>query len=1531
MKNFSLFFIFLLFTTRLFSQVGYNDLVINEIMHSPKSPEPEWIEIYNNSDHDIDLNGYWFEDAGASKNFIKLADTSLLILSKTFLVVSDNTDSLELFYSYSFDLLVKTLPTINNSGDELKIRSSDGTLIDSVAYTSSWGGKNGLSLERKKYSDESNSTFNWGSSVSLNNATPGMYNSISPRNYDMTVTDVTFSRPFGFEDSSIVIRCNASNIGLKKVDNCYLTIKDRTNNIVLFEKKHTNIDPGADVYSIVAYENLIIGEHEIEGSVNFYGDEATANDRVREILNVYPKEYSRNHMVINEIMYKPDDDEPEWIEIQNRGSTKINLMGWTVHDSYSKVKLPDTSYYLQAGQFLILSDKENLRSHYDTIPSDILKLSLPSFNNSYDEIVLRDYHGNTIESVKYKNEWGGGTGVSLERIDTETESNSEDNWGSSIALMGATPGTKNSITKKNYDLELYDCSFGKEYAVVNDTTRVTVSVVNKGLEKPENFTLAISNITNLLEPIIIYDHEYDIFFNSDTLVLQVDLFGLSRGFNQLNFQIKNELDEFSENDYCFLEIYSVEININPGDILINEIMFAPLGDEPEWIELYNTSNHQINLKGSSFSDQGSVKHIVYYDCFVESESYMVITNSINDMYSYGEVPNIYETELPSMNNNSDIVCFSDSLGRKIDLLDYKNETGVVGKSLERINLRNPSDDIKNWSFSESGQGGTPGKNNSISKQEYDLELETVVFTPTIPMYGEYLNLTIGLRNQGIHPAAPTIKILRQDDHNVYHEMYSEVFPLLEPDTNTSININHLIVVDEPINLMIECVCNNDGNLRNNIKQLSVYPSYKDMTLLINEIMYQPENGEPEWIELYNFSNNTINLKGFKLFDSSTESEGVGISKNYRVAPGDYAIISKNESISNYHDDLASFVNCDFETLNNDKDGVVIKDYYSNVIDSVFYGGNVNSIRGHSLERLSFFKTSTDSSNWVSSLDEKKSTPGRENSVRMPDKDIVVESITYSPLRPMKGSEITVEMKLNNCGALACEGVNVIVGVVEHEVEITMGSKLVPLILPDEEKTIQFENIIELEGEANLFTRIEVVGDEDLNNNFRTINVKPGFENGSIVISEFMNAPLQSDNEWIELYNLSDYPIDLKGWTICDVSPRITPAIISEEELILNEQEYLVLCKDPVFATTLSARGIRAQHVPFSSLGNTEDGIVLYDSWSNVIDSIYYNSEWRIERGISMERIDCYSGSCERSNWFNSICSEGCSPGLDNPVSQLEALSSKSLIVNEIMYEPETTNSEFVELYNTESYDVQLAGVSLWVGDNDVCLSPTVLNVPGNEYFVLASDSSIFENYPWLSEKINLVRVCESGFSLPNDGTTLSIVDFTETLIDSVKYSEGFHNANLYTTKNKSLERISLSSGNQANTNWSSSVSGYGATPGKVNSVFTENISTELKLSISPNPFSPDSDGFEDFTIISYNLPNPVGRVRLRIYDSTGRQVREIFNNQLTGSSGDVIFDGLDESGRPLRIGMYIVLFEAIDSATGFSEVIKEVVVVARKL
>ncbi|MFC2136495.1 lamin tail domain-containing protein, partial [Bacteroidota bacterium] len=355
-------------------------------------------------------------------------------------------------------------------------------------------------------------------------------------------------------------------------------------------------------------------------------------------------------------------------------------------------------------------------------------------------------------------------------------------------------------------------------------------------------------------------------------------------------------------------------------------------------------------------------------------------------------------------------------------------------------------------------------------------------------------------------------------------------------------------------------------------------------------------------------------------------------------------------------------------------------------------------------------------------------------------------------------------------------------------------------------------------------------------------------------------------------------------------------------------------------------------VDFGSLSNSKDGVIVYDFRGAVIDSMMYESSWGGGNGKSLERLSLTESSCDPQNWIACLNETGSSVGEVNSAVNICEYNYMDLVFNEIMFDPADDNTEYIEIYNRGSVDVEIGAWSINdETENKYFLSQASRIISPGEFYLIAADSSIINYYSLQNFTDNISIQNESSLSLSNSGEKITLKDLWGNTIDSISYDPDWHNRNILTTKNKSLEKINCNISSCQSSNWSTSVNEAGGTPGIVNSINLEALESEARISISPNPFSPDNDGYEDHTIISYTLTQTTAQMRMKVFDSKGRLVREILNNQPSGSSGSIIFDGLNDDGRPLKIGIYIIFIEALNSASGVVDVLKDVVVVARRL
>jgi len=283
---------------------------------------------------------------------------------------------------------------------------------------------------------------------------------------------------------------------------------------------------------------------------------------------------------------------------------------------------------------------------------------------------------------------------------------------------------------------------------------------------------------------------------------------------------------------------------------------------------------------------------------------------------------------------------------------------------------------------------------------------------------------------------------------------------------------------------------------------------------------------------------------------------------------------------------------------------------------------------------------------------------------------------------------------------------------------------------------------------------------------------------------------------------------------------------------------------------------------------------------------------------------------------------------------------RAIVVNEVMFDPLPGQNDWVEFYHRGQEPIDIAR---WrfsdrptsSGSNSFGITTTSTIVQPRDFIVVAADSSFFSTFSSLATVTPTVHLFilnrSSGLGLNNDGDDIILRDALGKTIDSVSYSSSWHHPDVAVTKGRSLERISPEIASNDQRNWSTSPSPLGGTPGKSNGIFTTCLPTAASLSISPNPFSPDGDGFEDFCIVRYGLPLTTSVIRISIFDVRGRLLRTLANTELSGSQGEIVWDGLDDAKQRVRMGLYIVFIEAIDGQAGILATAKAVVVVATRL
>ncbi|MBI9071291.1 MAG: lamin tail domain-containing protein [Melioribacteraceae bacterium] len=1511
--------------------VEFNSVIINELMIIPKD-EPEWIELYNNSSADINLKNWSITD---SKSAVELIDKTFLLEPQKYLIITDDSSVVD-YYSNKFSFIEVNLPSLNNSGDNVVLKDSLGFIIDSLSYNSRWLNSDCKSLERIESFYSSLDSANWGISNDRKGATPGFINSVTPKDFDLTISGFKTLTPFQIMGESIGVSVTVTNIGRNEVLNSNLELymdinKDslvQTTEIIL-SNNIISLSAQDSAEIIIEVPEFVEGKNNLIALINYQEDLNNFNDTSYTSFTGIKINEIRNDIVINEILYAPDSVSTEWIELYNRSNKEINLKNYKVADANDTSIVNSKDLILKPDKYAIISSDSSFVDFY-TNRKNVIIGKFSSLNNSFDTVIILDSLDRVIDSVYYSSDYGYKQGYSIERINSESETDSS-NWKLVQYGLRNTLGQINSVSKKDHDLELSNLEFESSYQIIGNSISGNFTVKNIGKTAAQNFTIDIfldKNSNNILETNELNQSaNITLLEANDSLQSSFKLDDFNAGQNHVYAIINFTDDTFPLNDTLSVYFIGVKLNEIRNDLAINEVMYSPGEDRSEWIEIFNRSEKTINLKNYQIADEKDTSRINRKILFVKPNEFYVIARDSSFINEFPNVRNLIVGKFPSLNNDDDKIILLDSLNRVIDSIQYFDKwNDYEHASLERMNAALPSDSL-NWLPYKYGIGGSPESINSVTQKDHDLEITDIIYSPEKPFYGDTVFIMVKVKNIGKLQSDFALNLFSDTDldtlENAVIEEGNEIS--LTPGDSTIFTFDFFINKINNVNaFFVKIYSAKDQDTLNNSIYKKIEPGFPQTSVIVSEIMYYPDSDEPEWVELYNRSDKIINLKDWEMSDVLNYPQKCVITKkDLFINPSGFLIISKDSVITEFHE----FINCsihilNFANLNNDADGIVIKDNRSITIDSVVYNKSFSLNSGYSLERIDFSKISTDINNWSSSIDFEKSTPGRMNSVTLKQYDPAVVSLEFNPTFPLNGQSVIPILTLCNRGLQSVDGINVLFEILEINNLIKLSEA--NSISVNVNNTIQVisPNAFELTDSALVRATIIFEKDDDVFNNKISSVIYSGNDKNTVLVNEIMFNPRIDQPEWVEIINNSAKKINLKDWFLTDLSSANTECILSVKDLFIEPDEFLIISSDsleenPDQVTVISN---------FPSLGN-EDGIKLYDFRGAMIDSIRYNFSSG-KKGISIERFI----NNEETNWSFSLSNNGSTLGRQNSLNDNFEINYNDLIINEIMFEVDTSYSEFVEFYNNSDSEIEL-GVLNFKKSNETISKFThgSFKLISNGYFVLYSDSALFKRFPELLANENKKQFSVSSFSLKNDFDILMIKDIYGNVIDSVSYNADWHNKHVAETKNRSLERINSKFDSNDSQNWSTSVNSLGATPLRSNSIYIPDKNSGSEISISPNPFSPDNDGFEDFTIVEINLDEPISQIRAKIFDSKGRLVRNFIPNSSVGSSGKFIFDGLNNDGNPLRIGIYILFVEAVGLDNNIIKTMKEAIVIARKL
>ena len=584
----------------------------------------------------------------------------------------------------------------------------------------------------------------------------------------------------------------------------------------------------------------------------------------------------------------------------------------------------------------------------------------------------------------------------------------------------------------------------------------------------------------------------------------------------------------------------------------------------------------------------------------------------------------------------------------------------------------------------------------------------------------------------------------------------------------------------------------------------------------------------------------------------------------------------------------------------------------------------------------------------------------------------------------------------------------------HPASVSFGENLATIVLE-----------MEREIENGMNYTLTVSGVKDLWNNMMELTTMAfsiyEASEYDIVINEIMADPNPvvelPEWEYVELYNTTEFGIDLKDWQI-----QIGANDNTFGSFVLAPHGYVILCHNDA-VPELRAYGDCIGFSSFS-VGNSASAMYLYSKAGVLISKVNFSNTWyhdsdKDNGGWSVEQIDPLNPCAGASNWTASEDASGGTPGRINSVNgennlaprverismfgneivqlwfdqqmnpadlletqhffveetsehpQLTAINplddtyvelhfdqgfsegivytliingvtncvgtaievdtrvqfgipneiaEGEILINEILFDPIAPGVDYVELYNNTDKTFDLSTLMLGV------IKESFPNPADTTLKVITTDSRLFlpKTYVLLSTNSEIVGqqydcltdnyVQMASFpSYANAGGTAILMGKDGVTIDAMYYSEKMHYPLLKETKGVALERVSFDQPSMNFDNWHSAAEQvHFGTPGQPNSMMQTSEPSQDVISISPDIFSPDGDGYEDECFINYHFDEAGYTMNIYIFNVAGQLIRHLAKGELVGQEGKVLWNGLDENGNRIPVGVYVIVTEVFN-------------------
>ena len=893
------------------------------------------------------------------------------------------------------------------------------------------------------------------------------------------------------------------------------------------------------------------------------------------------------------------------------------------------------------------------------------------------------------------------------------------------------------------------------------------------------------------------------------------------------------------------------------DVLVNEIMADPTPavnlPEAEYVELHNRSAFALDLKDWTLALGSSKKIFPQY--ILPAGGYLILcsTASKSLFEPYGPVLDFSSF---SVTNGSGTITLKDNYGGVIHSVAYSDSwfMGTFKKdggwSLEQVDPLNPCGEASNWLACDNNDGGTPGKINSVYRANPDQVAPALSRVEVI----DKTHLKAWFTE-----SCDSVNMANTANFTIDNGIGHPVSAMAQgPDFRM---VNLVLPSTLAVNTLYTLSCT--GNITDCAGNTLVTGTSAQFTIYVDVT--------PPAISTVNVESAT---KLTVVFNEAVDAVTAAQVANYSVSPGSFPPVSAARDQAD-----ATLVHLVFS-----------QPFVTDQVNTLHIT-NVADIAGNVMAAADVPFSWHQAGSY----------------------DILVNEIMADPTPPVNLPEAEyVELYNRSNYPVYMQGYTLLLGTTAKPLpNYTLPAGGYVILCDDGAKAL-----LQPYGAVIDFSSFSVA------NGSGSITLKDNKGNVIHAVSytdDWFQGSYKKDGGWsLELVDPMNPCGEASNWKACANEVGGTPGTVNS-----------VKAPNPdVYAPSVSRVGVNdASHITVW-FSETCDSANLQNAASYTIDNGIGNPTAVVTHSPDFSYADLtlptplLTGVVYTITCTSSITDCAGNPLLANSTARFAiplAAAAGDMVINELLYDPPAGCVDFVEIFNRSSKvldlkDLVLANydtVNKIISDYNEISKQPFLVLPG-EFFVLSTDStSIKKTYKTTNPK---AFVNMAGFpTMNNEDGVVTICTKSGEPIDVAAYNSGMQYPLLTSVDGVSLERISPERPSLDITNWHSAAEAVGyATPGYKNSQFGITVTDANEITLSPDIFSPDNDGYNDNLTITYAFGAPGNNATITIFDANGRLVRNLVNHELCGTSGAFSWDGITNDRTKALIGRYIVYIEIFD-------------------